>query len=117
MIHVVTGPPCAGKSTYVRTNAKAGDLRIDYDQLAQALGAEKSHAAEGLIKQAAFDAREGAIAAALKQSDAESWISTRRHLMSISRNTKQPAPSSLISTRATKSAWLARRRMTARSRP
>lgn len=74
MIHVVTGPPCAGKSTYVRTKAKAGDLRIDYDQLARALGAENSHAAEGLIKQAAFDAREGAIAAALKQSDAESWI-------------------------------------------
>jgi len=74
MIHVVTGPPCAGKSTYVREHAAAGDLRIDYDLIAQALGAENSHAAEGLVKQAAFDAREGAIAAAISQQDAESWI-------------------------------------------
>lgn len=74
MIHVITGPPCAGKSTYVKENAKDGDLRIDYDLIALALGSMKSHAAEGAIKQAAFDAREGAIQTALKYSDAESWI-------------------------------------------
>ena len=74
MIHIVTGPPCAGKSTYVKENAKAGDLKVDYDLIAQALGAVNSHAAEGHIKQAAFDAREGAIQTALKTPDAESWI-------------------------------------------
>ena len=74
MIHIVSGPPCAGKSTYVTENAKEGDLRIDYDLIAQALGAKNSHAAEGHIKQAAFDAREGAIQTALKNPDSESWI-------------------------------------------
>ena len=74
MIHIIVGPPCAGKSTYVRENAKAGDLRVDYDLIAQALGATNSHAAEGLVKQAAFDAREGAIKTALKDVEAESWI-------------------------------------------
>ena len=74
VIHIITGPPCAGKSTYVREKAKSGDLRVDYDLIAQALGAENSHAAEGIVKQAAFDAREGAIRTALKNADAESWI-------------------------------------------
>lgn len=74
MLHIVIGPPCAGKSTYVREHAGPGDLRVDYDLIAQALGAVNSHAADGLIKQAAFDAREGAIKAALKDPDAESWI-------------------------------------------
>ena len=74
MIHVVTGPPCAGKSTYVQQHAKTGDMRVDYDLIAQALGAANSHAAEGHIRQAAFEAREGAIAIALKSPDLESWI-------------------------------------------
>ena len=74
MIHIVTGPPCAGKTTYVREHAKSGDLRVDYDMIAQALGAENSHAAEGIVRQAAFEAREGAIRSALKSTDSESWI-------------------------------------------
>jgi hypothetical protein len=74
MIHVITGPPCAGKSTYVKENAGEGDLRVDYDLIALALGATNSHAAEGAVKQAAFEAREGAISIALKDPEAESWI-------------------------------------------
>lgn len=74
MIHVITGAPCSGKSTYVKEHAKDGDLRIDYDVIAMALGAVNSHAAEGLVKQAAFDAREGAINTALKDPESESWI-------------------------------------------
>ena len=74
MIHVITGAPCAGKSTYVTEHAKKGDLIVDYDKIALTLGAINSHAAEGLIKKAAFAAREGAIKEALKDPEAESWI-------------------------------------------
>ena len=74
MIHVICGAPCSGKSTYVKENAKDGDLRIDYDVIAQALGATKPYEAEGLIKQATLTAREGAIKTALADPDSESWI-------------------------------------------
>lgn len=38
MIHIVSGPPCSGKSTYVRENKKPGDVVIDYGLLAEAIG-------------------------------------------------------------------------------
>lgn len=43
MRHVVlvTGPPCAGKTTFVRANAAAGHLIVDRDELA---GSERSMA-------------------------------------------------------------------------
>lgn len=74
MIHVIIGPPCAGKSTFVKENAKENDLRVDFDLLAECLGNSKKHEATGLVKEAAFKAREGAIETALKNPDAESWI-------------------------------------------
>lgn len=37
-ITVVTGPPCAGKSTYVATHRDPGDVVIDFDVIAQAFG-------------------------------------------------------------------------------
>ncbi|CCQ15936.1 putative uncharacterized protein [Rhodococcus sp. AW25M09] len=40
MIHIVTGPPASGKSTWVAENARPGvDLIIDFDVLADAFGA------------------------------------------------------------------------------
>lgn len=38
MLTVVTGPPCGGKSTYVRANAQATDLLLDLDAIAHAMG-------------------------------------------------------------------------------
>lgn len=42
-VYVITGPPAAGKSTWVREHAKPGDITIDYDTLAQALSPELAH--------------------------------------------------------------------------
>lgn len=58
MITVLTGPPCSGKSTYIRKHAKAGDLQVDFDRLATCLGNDRSHGASGLVKRAAQAARE-----------------------------------------------------------
>lgn len=37
MIHIVTGHICSGKTTFVRENAKRGDVIIDMDLLAHAM--------------------------------------------------------------------------------
>ena len=74
MIHVLTGPPCAGKSTYIGKHAKKGDLIVDYDEIAVTLGAKEKWNPVGIIQKAAMKAREAAISAALRDADAESWI-------------------------------------------
>lgn len=42
-VTLVWGPPCGGKSTYVDDHRQAGDVVIDYDRIAQALGSPHSH--------------------------------------------------------------------------
>lgn len=74
MIHVISGPPCSGKSTYVWGRAKPNELVVDHDRIAQALNAGAEHGAEGLVFEASLKARLAAIAEALKHPDAESYI-------------------------------------------
>ena len=74
MLHVVVGPPCAGKSTYVAENAEPDELRIDFDAIAQTLGSSVAHAATGNVKDAAFAARAALIDHALAHPDATAWI-------------------------------------------
>lgn len=42
-VTLVWGPPCGGKSTYVDEHREPGDVVIDYDRIAQALGSTHSH--------------------------------------------------------------------------
>ena len=72
-LHVVVGPPCAGKSTYVWSGRASGDLAIDFDRLASALGAPVSHDAEGDVREAAFAARAAAIRVAMT-AESDAWI-------------------------------------------
>ena len=45
MLTVVTGPPCAGKSTYVAQHRTEHSLVVDLDTIAHALGYPDSHVA------------------------------------------------------------------------
>lgn len=72
---VVSGPPCSGKSTYVRERAKPGDLVIDFDLIAKALGSplEHGHADHHVV--AAQRARGAAIQEAVKwANEVDVWI-------------------------------------------
>lgn len=72
---VVTGPPAAGKTTYVAEHAKPGDIRIDLDHIANTLAGEgqgnHEHAAH--ILTVAKAARQAAIDSAIKQ-DCDVWL-------------------------------------------
>lgn len=76
-IRVVTGPPASGKSTFVRTHRKPGDVTIDFDTLANELaGAEPAnHEHPQHIKLITKKARQAAIDEAVKQAgDHTVWI-------------------------------------------
>lgn len=66
MLTVITGPPCSGKSTYAREHARPGDIVIDYDLIAQALGSPDSHDHPYAIRRTAIIARRAAIGAAIE---------------------------------------------------
>jgi predicted kinase len=76
MLTIVTGPPCSGKTTHVTTHAQPGDITIDYDTLALALGAPASHDYPPHICEVVFAARHSAITAAISQhhQGATVWI-------------------------------------------
>lgn len=64
MIVYVLGPSCSGKSTFVAEHSRPGDVTVDFDALAQCLGATREHDPEPGPLKAAFAARqavEGAI--------------------------------------------------------
>lgn len=51
MLTVITGPPCSGKTTYARQHAVPGDVVIDFDDLAQALGSTSTHDHDPLLRE------------------------------------------------------------------
>jgi hypothetical protein len=69
MLTVVTGPPCGGKSTYVREHAKRGDLVIDLDRIASSIAydEETRHDYPQHVRKIALDMRQAAVSAIASQ--------------------------------------------------
>lgn len=71
MIHIISGPPCSGKSTYVAEHAQSGDTIIDYDSLTECFGGQRwTHQKRDI----ALAARSAAIDHVLSHPDEEAWI-------------------------------------------
>lgn len=74
MIYVLCGPPCAGKSTYIKEHKSESDLVIDYDEIAFCLGGKK-YEADGDFKDMAIFLRKSAINRILDgEVKADAWI-------------------------------------------
>ena len=67
-LYLIVGPPAAGKSTWVRQQAKPGDITIDYDTIAEALGST-GHDHPDHVKAVTKAARQAAIDTALTLAD------------------------------------------------
>lgn len=76
MLTVITGAPCAGKSTYARQHRRPGDIVIDFDDLAQALGSGVTHDHADHIREVAAAAWSSAVREAIRQHRAgrRVWI-------------------------------------------
>lgn len=61
VVTLVCGPPCGGKSRYVREHAKPGDLIVDLDLLMRALTGLPMHEHVEAVKPLAFDARDAVL--------------------------------------------------------
>lgn len=74
---VVTGPPCAGKTRHAAEHAEPGDLIVDLDQIAHALGyphqhidwADRDHPAVAAARTA-----RAAVLQALPAGDHTTWV-------------------------------------------
>lgn len=73
-ITVVTGPPAAGKSSYIAEHAKPGDVRLDLDEIAVALGSPDPHDAPETIRGLARTARAAALEQILDGIDVDAWV-------------------------------------------
>ena len=73
MLTVVTGPPCGGKSTFIRESAKPGDIIVDMDRIALALSVDGTEPFQysDLVRLVAREARKAAVKAALGVAQAE----------------------------------------------
>ena len=75
-LHVIIGPPTAGKTTYAAQHRKPGDIAIDLDHIANTLAGldQDNHDHQAHILTVAKAARQAAIDAALKQKNGDVWL-------------------------------------------
>lgn len=73
-IHIVMGPPCAGKTTWIAEQRSDDEPVVDFDALAHALGSSEHHDPPEAIGQAAFAARVAAVARIFDGVEADAWV-------------------------------------------
>ena len=73
-INVILGAPCSGKSSYVRDNARPGDIIWDFDKVHSALSGSKDHKHVQTIREYVFTIRETFYKTLKKRMNVRAWI-------------------------------------------
>lgn len=68
------GPPCAGKTTYVRERAKPGDLILDSDAIYAALSGQKMHLRPEGLRKYVWDAYNAALHRLAHEPRQTAWV-------------------------------------------
>lgn len=78
-VEVVYGPPCSGKSTYVRENMGENDVVYDYDRLIRAMTNQEVHGVEKTVAHDIAIGIRGLIISRVKEETPvkKAWIITR----------------------------------------
>lgn len=78
-VTVIYGPPCAGKNTYVAEHSRSGDLVLDMDALAQALGSPNDHGHPSALLPFAIEARDAVVTRLRRTHELRhAWVITSR---------------------------------------
>lgn len=72
-VHLVCGPPGAGKSTLIRERAQPGDLVVDFDVFLKEAGGQKWDTDPAKVK-AAFAARDEALRSLERRRGGRAWV-------------------------------------------
>jgi 5-methylcytosine-specific restriction protein A len=72
-VHLVCGPPGSGKTTFVKANAKPGDVVIDYDDIRQAISGNR-YDTNSWVRHRAFQYRDKLIHALHTKCDCAAWL-------------------------------------------
>ena len=73
---VIWGSPCSGKTTYVKDNAKPGDLVFDYDALYEAISFLPSKTRSPGLKSVMFELSDAVYEVIEKHPELDAWIIT-----------------------------------------
>jgi hypothetical protein len=73
-VTLVSGPPCSGKSTFVAERKRPGDVVVDYDALAVALGSPDSHDHPDELRVFVLTARDAVVAELSSRPGCRVWV-------------------------------------------
>lgn len=73
---IVAGPPCSGKSTFVRTNAGFGDRVFDYDEVMATISGRPLHEHDEGLRDRVLAARAALVEELGRDPDLTGWVIT-----------------------------------------